>query len=517
MAGFEIENNRFVAFCCFLLLFFLTICPLIAFKHPILVDYPNHLASFYIQANVENDQWIRENYLVKWKIKPYTIIEGLGGVLARYMDIVLAGKIVFLSGIIFICTGAILIRKYINGKVDLWIISILPLIYNHLLFFGFVNYFVSSGLALIAMGLWIKLRNMNYVINVILFAAISTVLFFCHLYALGVYAFFVVSYEVGLIKYSYNKLSLSSIIKVLTQFIFPIILFVVWWSENTKNGVTALYIYGDFTEKVHALLSPFAFDYSQNDLYLILFTLIVIIGIRIIYPGGICIYEKMRFPLIIIFLVSVIMPSSLAGAWGSDIRYPYVFMMLFIVSIRFNENNKDTLYLRRLLLSLVFMVTCFKIYFVCDIWKKMNANYQEFESALQYISPGSKVLTVQEASRKLNGFDAALYHHMSALSIIQRSTFWPNLFTYGTPIYPTNKVEHIDTPQGPILSFDDLVCNRYKNGYLYSSYAKVYWENWTQDFDYLISVRFENLSTINMENIKLVARGSFFDIYQIIH
>jgi hypothetical protein len=185
-------DNSYIIFCCFALLFLLTIFPLIIFKYPILVDYPNHLTSFYIQANIENDQWLRENYLVKWVAKPYIVIEWFGGVLARYVDIYLAGRIVLIAGILFICTGGLLIRKLINGYVDLWTCAIFTLIYNYVLFYGFVNYYVSSGLALVAMGLWVKFRKINTIANVLLFSAISTVLYFCHPYALGVYAVFVI-------------------------------------------------------------------------------------------------------------------------------------------------------------------------------------------------------------------------------------------------------------------------------------------------------------------------------------
>lgn len=511
------KNNSCVVWCCFVLLFFLTIYPFIIFKYPVLVDYTNHLASFYIQANIDNDRFISENYLVKWEIKPYTIIEWFGGILARYIDIYLTGKVILISGIVFICSGALLVRKHINGSVDLWIVSIFPLIYNHVLFFGFVNYYVSAGLALVAMGLWVKLRDINYIVNMLLFSSISTMLFFCHIYALGIYAIFVVSYEVGLVKYSYNKLSLLNAIKVLSQFLVPFIFFVIWWSGNVSNYAVTLYDYGDLTTKIVALLSPFAFDYSQNDLCLIIFTLISIFVIRVIYHGGIGIYDNMKVPLLSILLVIIIMPSSLAGAWGTDFRYPFVFMVLFVVSIKFDGNNKNTVYLRRYLLGLVLVVTCYKIYYVSDIWNRINPQYQEFENALQYVSPASKVLTVQNDAGNLSGLDARLYHHMSALSIIQRSAFWPNLFTYVTPIYPTIKTEHIDTAWGSQLTIDDLVSNKYKNGYTYAPHAKVYWENWTQDFDYLISIRFENLSVIDIKNLRLKFRGSFFDIYQIVH
>ncbi|MGZ8161814.1 MAG: hypothetical protein ACXWTT_02985 [Methylobacter sp.] len=79
MNNIEIKNSNKNLYFIYAVLFFLAILPLLLFKYPILVDYPNHLAIFYIQANIDNDMWIKENYMVNWNINPYFILEALGG------------------------------------------------------------------------------------------------------------------------------------------------------------------------------------------------------------------------------------------------------------------------------------------------------------------------------------------------------------------------------------------------------------------------------------------------------
>ncbi|MFZ2169314.1 MAG: hypothetical protein WAW61_06695, partial [Methylococcaceae bacterium] len=60
----QLSKNYSYFFLVFIL-FLLVLSPLLIYKYPILVDYPNHLASYYIQANIENDAWLRENYRVE--------------------------------------------------------------------------------------------------------------------------------------------------------------------------------------------------------------------------------------------------------------------------------------------------------------------------------------------------------------------------------------------------------------------------------------------------------------------
>ncbi|MDD5265873.1 MAG: hypothetical protein PHO08_01925 [Methylococcales bacterium] len=510
------SNNLPIIF--FIFMFLLNLYPLIAFKYSVLVDYPNHLASFFIQANIDNDNWLKYNYFVEWHIKPNIIFEWLGGALAKHLDIFIAGKIIIIVGITLICTGVLLIRKSINGCIDNWMIIILAFIYNFLLFFGFINYYASSGVALIAMYLWIKFREINSLNCLLLFSAISTFLFFCHLFALAVYGIFVLGYEMGIYRYDRDKFAISNVVKSLFQFILPSILFFIWHSSLTNYDYGSLYKYEDISWKITTLLSPIVFDFNKNNLYLTLFILISILFFRILYRSGISIYSELKMPLIFLFCIYIITPIGIGGSWAVDLRFPYILILLLVASIRFDESQASARNFRTSIVGIGIIAICFKVYFISSAWAIFGQQYQELEDALDHVTRGSKVITVQEASKNVQGYDTFLYHHIAALSIIKRSAFWPNLFTVNlTPIYPTVNTVHIHSSLSKQLSLSDLINNKFKNGYKYDKGAVVYWENWTQDFDYLISMRFENMSVIDIKNLKLIVRGSFFDIYQIVH
>ncbi|MGZ8161813.1 MAG: hypothetical protein ACXWTT_02980 [Methylobacter sp.] len=433
------------------------------------------------------------------------------------MDVFIVGKVIIILGFLFICSGVMLIRRNLTGRIDIWTAIVFVFLYNHILFWGFLNYYVGSGVALIAMGVWIKLRHIKFLRHFLLFSIISTFLFFTHLFALGIYGIFVISYELGIYIYSRDKFYLSGFVKAGCQFLLPIILFFIWLAGIRKYDVGTIYDYGDMSAKIIALLSPVSFDFSQSSIYITLFMLISILIARVFYPKGVGIYENMKMPIGCFFILMIITPRSLSGVWAVDSRIPFVFILLLIASIKFDENEKDTVYLRKYIVLIAVITLCLKIYFISDTWSRVGRQYEEFEDALQYVGQGSKVITVQEESKNIKGFDPLLYHHMTALSVIKRSTFWSGIFTELTPIRPTAKTAPIDSPSGAQLTISDLRYNKHKNGYVYGKGSVVYWENWTQDFDYLISIRFENLSVIDIKNLKLKFRGSFFDIYQIVH
>lgn len=516
-----ISNNKTLLI--FFVFFLVTVCPLLLFKYPILVDYPNHLATFYIQANIDSDLWLKENYTVKWdSIKPYILIEVLGGWLVKNIDVFIAGKIIILLGFLLTISGVLLIRRNLTGTFDLWSATALVFLYNHILFWGFLNYYVGSGLALISMGAWIRLRDISFIRQLLLFSAISTLLYFIHLFALGVYVIFVASYELGIYVYSRDKFSFATCVKAFSQFLLPFILFVTWWSSLKisagGSGGGLSYFFGDYSTKFTALLSFASFDFSKSSLYLIVFMLISILTARIIYPRGLSIYDNLKIPLLTFFIFAMIAPASVLGVIMLDARISYIIIFLLISSIKFDESEKDALNIKKYLILMAFVSLCLKTYLISDTWRKVGRQYEEFSDALRFVSQGSKVITVQEKSSELkDAFDYEFYRHMTALSVIKRSVFWPNIFTYLTPIYPTANTKSIDSPSSPQLSIAALEDKNFKNGDRIGDGFIVYWENWLQDFDYLISIRFENLSTIDIKNLKMKYRGTFFDIYQINH
>ncbi|MGJ0516396.1 MAG: hypothetical protein ACR65O_11710 [Methylomicrobium sp.] len=513
----QIDKNGLYIFLSFLL-FLWIISPLLIFKYPILIDYPNHLASYFIQANIDNDPWLKENYRVVWNIKPYLIVEALGGVLARYIDIFLAGRLLVILGMILIGLGAVLIRKFVNRKVDFWMMLLSVLLFNGILFWGLVNFFVSSGFALTAMALWIKFRDTEGWKNILLFSAISTFLFFCHLFALGVYGLFVVSHELGRFIYSRNNYTASDLVKAAAQFIVPAVFFLVWYSGLSHNQVAHFFLYGSWADKVAALLSPIHFKYNDYAIYSIPVFIILLSIVRLVFHCRIGFYDCMKIPLLVFLLLSIATPVMLAEVYQVDIRLAFIFMILFIVSIRFYEEDKNTRNFRRCIIFIALSMAAYKAYFISSTWKIVNAQYQEFENALQDINYGSKVITIQDDTENTKNLDARYYHHLSALSIIKRSAFWPNLFTVNlTPIYPSASTKGIDTPLSDQLNLDYLLNTRFRNGDVLGQSRVVYWADWKNDFDYLISIRFDNLSTINIKEIKLKFRGSYFDIYEIIH
>ena len=70
-----------------------------------------------------------------------------------------------------------------------------PLLYNHVFLVGVMNYVFGIGLALWALAAWVALREGTWPLRFAVSAACVVALFFCHLFAVGIYGIGVLAWE----------------------------------------------------------------------------------------------------------------------------------------------------------------------------------------------------------------------------------------------------------------------------------------------------------------------------------
>jgi hypothetical protein len=92
--------------------------------------------------------------------------------------------------------GTAALHCAIHGRVGIWPIWSVLFVYNAELFWGFPTLF-ATGVYLFAFGGWIATRHWRAGPRIPCFSAVATLLCLLHLFAFGLYALSVVSYELG--------------------------------------------------------------------------------------------------------------------------------------------------------------------------------------------------------------------------------------------------------------------------------------------------------------------------------
>lgn len=162
--------------------------PVLLVDIPAMVDYPNHLARMSILARAGT---VLEHplYQIAWAPYPNLAMDVIVPPVARWIGVEAATKLFYLVSQILIVGGAAALAAAAGGRTMTAGIIACLLLYSMPFAFGFVNFEFALGLALFALAIWVRLANRPLGLRLAVHAIAVTILYFAHLFALGIYGF----------------------------------------------------------------------------------------------------------------------------------------------------------------------------------------------------------------------------------------------------------------------------------------------------------------------------------------
>ena len=167
--------------------------------HPLppLSDYVNHLARMHVIATLSKNPQLAQYYEIDWQVIPNLTMDLIVPLLARVMNIYLAGQVFIVGMFALIVSGVLALNRALIGRWSVFPLFAFPLLYNYVFLVGLMNYIFGIGVALWALAGWIALRERAWPLRVALSTVCVVTLFFCHLSALGIYGIGVLSFEIS--------------------------------------------------------------------------------------------------------------------------------------------------------------------------------------------------------------------------------------------------------------------------------------------------------------------------------
>ena len=173
----------------------ITSIPIVLYPWPPLADYINHLARMHVIATVDGDPDLARFYEVNWQIIPNLMMDLVVPVLERVMSVYLAGQIYTIASFVLILSGTLALNRQLYGHWSVLPMIAFPLLYNNIFLIGTMNYVFGIGIALWALAAWIWLRERGLLVRLGVSALFVLGLFFCHLFAVGLYGLGVLAFE----------------------------------------------------------------------------------------------------------------------------------------------------------------------------------------------------------------------------------------------------------------------------------------------------------------------------------
>jgi len=478
--------------------------------HPLppLSDYVNHLSRMQVIATLSTNPKLAEFYQVNWQVIPNLTMDLIVPVLARFVNIYLAGQIYMVTMFALIISGTLALNRTLLGRWSTMPLFAIPLLYNFVFLVGLMNYIFGIGVALWALAGWVALRERIWPARMALSAASVVVLFFCHLSALGIYGIGILSFELLRLWERRSEPWPGRVAEFVCGGLPFLAAAPLLYASPTMNLVSG--IYWDQHGKIDGLMYVIS-NYAD----IAAFGIITIMVAALVWAVR---HRVLRFhPLVLVLLavgavVYLALPRVMFETYMTDQRVP--------IGIAFMVFACGDLELRRRLVRRGFMIVLIvliagRLIEIDYNWTQLSDSTSQFRSSVKRIKPGSKVF-VAYADRSLGDDvrDLGLVH-AACIATIERSALVTTVFTvpgkqvlHVTPAYQDFADIHDGTPP----SIAQLIVAAEHP--LPSMPA--FWRNWTK-FDYLY-VLFTEDEAVNPypTQLKLVVDGDRFQLYKIL-
>lgn len=444
-------------------------------------DYMNHLARTYIQANLGTDVVLQQYYAVSFGFIPDLTMDLIVPWLSQVIGIYAAGAFTVWLALALPPLAGLVLAKTLHGRVT-WI-SLLGFLtmFNANMDLGFVNYTVSSGLALLAFALWIRMAPGWK--RTLVFFPIGLALVINHAIAFLLLGFLALTWET----ISFAKGERGRLIAFLRQCVcldlpamiggLAFLAVSMQGAADLPQDVVPLYHFG---QKAGTLLAATQFGHVVIALAASLSVIAFFwIGVR---QQWFAFADKAGWLCAVFLGLVVLMPTAVFGIWGLHLRFTAPLLIVAAASIvptaALSVRARST------------MVAGFSLVFAASIGNSaihMAENDRQataFKPILAEIPEGAKVLSVFADPE----IDSAFTAHAATLAVIERAAFVPNLFTNTSPVDVTASMVDLHMPQSLPLLIGELDYWAQKppapsrNGFWSPDFAS----NWPERWDYLL-------------------------------
>jgi len=504
----------------FILLLAITSIPIVLHPWPPMSDYINHLARMQVIATINSDPDLARFYEIDWQVIPNLMMDLIVPSLVRVVNVYLAGQIYTISSFVLILSGTLALHRQLFGRWSVLPLIAFPLLYNNVFLVGTMNYVFGIGLALWALTSWIWLRERNPVLRLAVSALFILGLFFCHLFAVGVYGVGLLAFELHrlwtqaarLRQAATGQRSGAAAAKLLLDFVvtgLPFLPLLPLLMMSPTWGLRQTFTW-ELPGKLEGLVYIIEV-YSHGAAFF--FTAAVAFAI-----GWATRHRAMSFHavgvglLVIGVLVYMALPRVIFETYMADQRLPISLAFMLIACTDLDLRDKIV---RRGFAAVLVIMLVIRVGEVESMWRSLSGGIDSFRQSVQLIDRGAKVLVAYgDPDGGDDVHDLGLVH-ADCFAIIERSALVTTAFTvvgkqimHARPEYRAR----VDTVDGTPPMINELV-RLARNE---EAQSDNYWRRWTADYDYLYVLFVDgNYENPDPEHLTTLFTGDRFVLYRI--
>lgn len=162
---------------------FAVLAPIWTVRYIPLVDYPNHLASAFVLAHLNDPRFhFHSFYVSNWNSYPYLMMTAILVLLQKVVSINLAGRFLLSLSVISVPAAAWWFLRVVNaGQESLALWTLLTAQNLYFFLYGFINMQLSLALCLVVIAAWVLWLSKPRVFSWCILSIGVTALYFTHL------------------------------------------------------------------------------------------------------------------------------------------------------------------------------------------------------------------------------------------------------------------------------------------------------------------------------------------------
>ena len=503
----------------FVVLTVITVIPVILYPWPPLADYINHLSRMHIIATIGSDPELSKFYDVNWQIIPNLMMDIIVPPLQRLMSVYAAGQVYTIASFVLIIAGTLALNRQLFGRWSVLPLIAFPLLYNNVFLVGTMNYIFGMGLALWAMTAWVGLREHRLVIRLTVSLLFVLALFFCHLFAVGVYGLGLAAFETSRLIEQYRSRGTGTSaagakLWPLVDFVatgLPFVPVLPLLMMSPTWGLRASFVW-ELNGKLDGLLYVVEV-YSH-------FAALLLTGIVAFAAGFGLRHRALQFHstgwalLIVGSITYFAMPRIIFETYMADQRLPISLAFMVIACAHLNLGHD---YVRRGFATVLVLLLAIRVFEVQSVWSDASKTIVAFRDSVRLIDRGSKILVAYADPDAGDDSRDLVLVHAACSAIIERSALVTTAFTVkGKQILEVrepyrDRVDRLDgTPPSVAQLMQVVEEGPPQDG------TNNYWNKWTTDYDY-IYVLFSDSGYENPDQTRLttVYTGERFALFRV--
>ena len=503
----------------FVALTVITAIPVILYPWPPLADYINHLSRMHIIATMGSDPDLSKFYDVNWQIIPNLMMDMIVPPLTRLMSVYVAGQAYTIASFVLIISGTLALNRELFGRWSVLPLIAFPLLYNNVFLVGTMNYIFGMGLALWAMTAWVRLREHHLIIRLAVSLLFVLALFFCHLFAVGVYGIGLAAFETSRLVEHYrshgNRSGLAGAkLRLLLNYVatgLPFLPVLPLLMMSPTWGLRASFVW-ELSGKLDGLLYVIEV-YSH-------FAALALTGIVAFAAGFGLRHRALQFHsagwalLIIGSITYFAMPRIIFETYMADQRLPISLAFMVIACAHLNLGHD---YVRRGFATVLVLLLAIRVFEVQTVWSDASKTIVAFRDSVRLIDHGAKILVAYADPDAGDDTKDLVLVHAACSAIIERSALVTTAFTVkGKQILEVrepyrDRVDRLDgTPPSVAQLLQIAEEGPQQDG------TDNYWNKWTTDYDY-VYVLFTESGYENPDPTRLTAlyTGDRFALFRI--